>query len=177
MATGEILYAAYGDMRANMAILLDRSVGLGQLATLQGAELCVQTFAEVPDDILDTAPFPASPKSVLSENWDASFMTYAVRKNLNAQTSVSVHSISAEEREILLEEWNLASFGWFYDLSTTAITNSGDVLEVVTDAIDIHQRALPHGPTNAAALPSLNGPRSREVAHVVRQAYLDRITD
>lgn len=172
----EVLFAAYGDMKNTLPVLLGRELGVGRFATLQGVELCIQSFDQVPDVVVPNAPAPISPKTVLSEHWDGNFRTYALQKVDQKQTPALIYGLSAEERQMVLEEWNLGDFGWFQDLTVRAVTSDGSELEVVTDVISTEQSATAFSHDGSPFLPSLNGSKSIEVAALVRSAYLDRIS-
>jgi hypothetical protein len=170
----EVLFAAYGDIEEVLPVLLGRELAPGRFAMLHNVELCIQGLDEVPDNTLEDAPAPVSPRTVLSEHWDGTFRTYAVREAGQLQVPAHIHNITEEEREIILAEWNLRDFGWFHDLSLEATTLEGDKLQVVTDAITVDQVAQSIPCTGDAQQPSLNGARSREVAGLVREDYLQR---
>lgn len=182
MPSNEVLYAAYGEMEAVLPTLLDRELGLGTFALLEGVELCTQTLSDVSNDAAPFAPAPLSPHGILSQSWDANFKTYVLRKSDNtaSQVPVRLFGVSEEERALILNDWNLGVFGWFQDATIEAQPLSGGPkLTVVTDEIRPGQKASPlyTGKAMGSAQKLLKPRRDLlAAARAVRADYLDRIS-
>lgn len=177
MATGEVLYAAYGEMATILPALLGRDVGAGRFATLQAVELGVQAFEDIPDVVHPDAPAPVSPRQILSDNWNEGFRAYAARpaQDPSKQTPARVFEITPDERSVILDEWNLGVFGWFKDYKALAQPLSGAPFEVHTDVVDRSSVIDAVAHNGYAVQPGLNGDRMSSIARLVRQAYLERI--
>lgn len=176
MATSEkILYAAYGEMAIVLPELLGRDLGPGRFATLRAVELGTQAFVAIPDVVRPDAPVPLSPQQILSDNWDGEFRAYVARpsQDPSKQTPARVFAVTPDEREIILDEWNLGTFGWFSDHTAIAQPLSGASFEVHTDVV--RSGALTPVAHNGYAIqPPLNGGKIIDVARLVRETYLAR---
>lgn len=177
MAESKVLYAAYGEMAMVLPELLGRDVGPGRFAVLQAVELGAQSFCDVPDTVHPDAPAPISPQQILSDNWGENFKAYVARPSEDStkETPARIFEVTAEERSLILEEWNLASFGWFQDYEALAQPLSGAALKVRTDVIDVSGVLEPVNSYGYATQPPLNGDKTAGVAKIVRQAYLERV--
>lgn len=136
---GTIKYFAYGANRDARMISAILGIPAGQLnsqsAILQGYDLGVQKFADLPDTILPTAPLPQSPREIVARNWSTSFESYVIVPNPQGKVAGTIWYLTPEQRE-RVRDWELLDFGWYHDIEAVAINANGEEIEVVSEAVD-----------------------------------------
>lgn len=137
-----ILYAGYGanrDLEMMQAIIGDTPKVLGTVA-IKGVELCVQTQAQITDEVLTTAPAPLSPRQIIDGAWgmESGFETYAIRPKEGSEVSATLFELTPLQRA-LVAEWEMIEFGW-YDRQTVSVEHEdGTHLQAQTEGFFSNQ--------------------------------------
>ena len=121
----ELLYFGYGANRSYE--MMDAIIGRrpsGYYAELQGYELCVQLWGEIPERA----------REMLGERgWDPTFRAYCIRQASERIVSGMLWSLTSGERE-LVSEW--AMYGLWYETVTVPVTKRGQIIEAETEVIN-----------------------------------------
>jgi len=126
-------YFGYGTNRTldMMAAIIGRKEIEGIYGKLLGFELCIQKIDDIPDKILQTAPFPSSPRKIISECFNNDFELYIIRPREKAITYGIIWKITQQEYE-LVRDWELLEFGMQEDVKAVAIDAKGKIINVIT---------------------------------------------
>lgn len=110
----------------------------GRPATIEGYSLAVQRYDQLPDQVLSTAPYPASPQQIIHNAWGEQFESYVIKVAPDGKVSGVVWELTPLERE-RVRDWELLDFGWYHDVEGKVKLTDGTELDIITEAIDDSQ--------------------------------------
>ncbi len=119
------MYFGYGANRS--AEMMKSVVGRkpeGFPAKLEGYELCVQLWEEIPENV----------GRILSNHWDSKFRTYCIRPASGSVVSGQVWYLTRVERG-LVGEWEIHEL-WYQPINAQVKDYNGQTFEVETEIID-----------------------------------------
>lgn len=140
--SNKVYYFGYGanrDPRMISAITGRSEAELkGQPSVLEGYTLAVQRLDQLPNKVLSTAPYPASPRQIVHNAWGDQFESYVIKVDPNGRVVGTVWELTPLERE-RVRDWELLEFGWYHDVEASVRLEDGSEISIVTEAIDDSQ--------------------------------------
>lgn len=137
-----VLYFGYGANRdaRMMAGITGRPADQlkGRPAVLEGYSLAVQRYDQLPDVVLPTAPYSASPRQIIHNGWGEQFESYVIKADPHGKVSGTLWELTPLERE-RVRDWELLDFGWYHDIEGRVKLADGTEIDMVTEAIDDSQ--------------------------------------
>ena len=114
-----------------MAAIIGREKIDGAPARLLGFELVVQKTNDISNEIIKTAPIPASPRQIVEKAFDKNFELYIIRPRINGVTFGTIWQIKEKEYQ-LVREWELLDFGMQQNIHAIAVGSKNTLINVVT---------------------------------------------
>ncbi len=114
---------------------------VGKPGILEGFSLAIQSIDQVPDAVLDGAPAPISPQTLLRESWDDSFRSYVITPSIDGHVSGTIWELTTDDRE-RVRDWELIDFGWYKDTKGVAVTTDGQHIPIITEQLGDNQAVI-----------------------------------
>ncbi len=131
-----IKYFGFGTNRdlEMMGHMIGRNEIKGEQGRLIGYELTIQRADQFRDEIPPTSPNPKmSPRDIIIESWGSKFEMYTSRPNPTGIIYGTIWDITPEELE-LVREWEMVDLGCQEDARGIAVTDNGELVEVITQS-------------------------------------------
>ena len=131
-----IAYFGYGTNKDAdmMAAMVGRKNLKGEPGMLPGYEVCIQKSNQIRNSVLKDAPFPVSPRELITKGFGGEFELYVIRENPKGEAYGTIWYLTAEEME-LVNKWELVDFGMYELTKATAENNKGEKVPIVTQAL------------------------------------------
>ena len=126
-------YFGYGSNRdlAMMAAMVGRKKISGVPAKMLGHILCIQSSKDISGKVLKTAPFPSSPRAIVTKCFDKNFELYITKPKAHAVTYGTLWKLTPQEVE-LVRDWELLDFGMQEDMKVMVVDNKGKMMHAYT---------------------------------------------
>ncbi len=130
-----VYYFGFGTNKdlAMMEAIVGRENIEGEPGKLIGYEICIQRADQFRTDVPETSPVTATPKDLIIKTWGPKFEMFVSRPNPGAVAYGTIWKITPLELEYV-REWELVDYGAQEDAWGTAVSDSGNKFEVITQS-------------------------------------------
>ena len=111
--------------------LFGRDNLLFEEGVLPGYELCIQTVANLSNQVTPGSPLKKSPREIMMDFFGEGYELYVIRANPEKEVKGKIWYVSEEEYEYL-REWEMVEYGMSEDITAKARTDQGDIVTVRT---------------------------------------------